>query len=63
MQFAFPIFCYLIVLFEGVRDVVGVIFADVLNSKVVYHQGQGNRTRFVTPQAVCVFNVVVTMRC
>jgi hypothetical protein len=49
------------VLFESVQEVVGVLLADVLNSKVLYHQGEGYRTRFVTPQVVCVFDGVVTM--
>jgi hypothetical protein len=62
MQFASLILCYLIVLFESVQEVVRVLLADVLNSKVVYHQGEGNMTRFVTPHAVCVFDGVVTMR-
>jgi hypothetical protein len=63
IKFAFPILCYLIMLFEGVQEVVGVILDDVLNSKVVYHQGEGYMTRFVTPQTACVFDGVATMRC
>jgi hypothetical protein len=49
--------------FDGVQEVVGVLLSDVLNSKVVCHHGEDYRTRFVTPQAVCVFIGVVTMRC
>ena len=32
---SFPIFCYPVVFFERVDSVVGVLFADVLDSKVV----------------------------
>ena len=48
-EFSFPINRYIVVLFEGRYEMVGMAVASELDAKVIYDQGKGDRAPYVPP--------------
>ena len=51
VQVAFIVVCYVVVLFDGIEQVIDVALAYVLDAKIVNYNGEHNWSPLVAPQA------------
>ena len=61
VTFAFPVFSDVVMLFNGVDEMIGVFFADVFHSEIVDNEGERDRSPIVRPQTRCVLALVVSL--
>ena len=51
IQVAFIVYCYVVVLFDGVEQVIGVALSYVLDVKIVEYKGENDCPPLVAPQS------------
>ncbi len=57
-----PIFLEIVVLVQGLYQVVCIVFADVFDAEVVYGECELDRSGDMFPKAWCVLDLIVSMR-
>ena len=60
VEFTSPIFSDAVVFADAVAEMISVLFADILDSKIVDDKGKCDRAPFVTPEPGCVATLVVS---
>ena len=61
VTFACPICCDLVMLFENLFEMVGVFFANIFDSEIVYYECELDRAGVVFPEAGDEFALVVAV--
>ena len=56
-----PVFGELVCVFEGVGEVVGVVFIDVFDSEVIYYEVECDGSGDMSPQAERVGNFEISV--
>ena len=61
VEFSSPIFSDAVVLSDAVAEMISVLLADVLDSKIVDHQGKCDGAPSVTPETRCAATLKVSL--
>ena len=59
VEFAFLVDSDIIVVFDGIDEVIGIVFREVFDTKVVYIYGEGVFACLVVPDVWCVLHGVI----
>ena len=63
VKITLPVFCDVVVFFDGVSKMDGMLFANIFNAEVVYNESEHDGAPFVAPKTRGAFALVVAFLC